>query len=114
MKAGVVGPCGLNFGHGRDRPYDPMIKSHLLYQLSYVPAGKKTIRSLPDAVNTCKRQKTGRRDPFSPILGHERSRTFDLCLRRAALYPAELRDRAGQAAMHGLSPVRNMGWMRGL
>ena len=86
-----------------------MIKSHLLYQLSYVPAGTKTIRSPLLTVNDSKRQKRALGAPFLPICGHERSRTFDLCLRRAALYPAELRDRNRQAADHGLPPVRNMG-----
>ena len=81
-----------------------MIKSHLLYQLSYVPAGKKTIVSLRETVNTWKQRKRAHKDPFSPIYGHERSRTFDLCLRRAALYPAELRDRYGQALMGDAAP----------
>src|SRR6185369_2281337 len=32
-----------HIGYGRDRTYDPMIKSHLLYQLSYVPVRNKVI-----------------------------------------------------------------------
>ena len=30
----------LNGGHSRDRTYDPLIKSQLLYQLSYVPVSR--------------------------------------------------------------------------
>ena len=74
-----------------------MIKSHLLYQLSYVPERMKNIRNKGVPVNDGDTKKRAQKARFFEVFGHERSRTFDLCLRRAALYPAELRDRIGQS-----------------